>query len=406
MASAAANGGSAAGAPLCREAFRRTATVTTFRVPASRCSDAVKHFRSALFRVPRLRPIVPVDGGMRLVRLAEGQSADSLTDAQRAFLRDVGAELAPESVELGYENMSTDEVLRQVLPSGAEVPSSFETVGHVAHLNLRDELLPHRRAIAQVLLDKNPRLRTVVNKVGAIETEFRTFPMEVLAGDDDLSVEVSESGCRFRFNFRDVYWNSRLHTEHGRVLDCMQRGDVVCDMFCGVGPFAVPAAKRGFDVFANDLNPSSHRHLVENAKINKVQLAHGFRRPDHWRAIHPRCSLSPLPVRGQAPMLQPGRARVRAQAGRGGHAVHAGHHELARSSDRVPRSVGAAPPSRPHSPALTPAAPPDVFRGGWAQARPPPVVHCYGFANPETAERDIREVQRLQPLRRPPLRCA
>lgn len=274
MASAATTGGSAAGAPLCREAFRRTATVATFRVPAPRCSEAVKHFRSSLFRVPKLRPIVPVDGGMRLVRLAEGQSADSLTDAQRAFLRDVGAELAPESIALGYENMSADEVLRQVLPRGADVPSSFETVGHVAHLNLRDDLLPYRHAIAQVLLDKNPGLRTVVNKVGAIETEFRTFRMEVIAGDDDLHVEVSESGCRFRFNFRDVYWNSRLHTEHGRILDRLQPADVVCDMFCGVGPFAVPAAKRGFRVFANDLNPSSHHHLVENAKLNKVCTRH------------------------------------------------------------------------------------------------------------------------------------
>lgn len=46
-----------------------------------------------------------------------------------------------------------------------ELPSSFESVGHIAHLNLRDELLPHKQLIAQVLLDKNPSIRTVVNKV-------------------------------------------------------------------------------------------------------------------------------------------------------------------------------------------------------------------------------------------------
>jgi tRNA G37 N-methylase Trm5 len=44
------------------------------------------------------------------------------------------------------------------------VPSSFETVGHIAHLNLRDELLPYKHLVGQVLLDKNPNIQTVVNK--------------------------------------------------------------------------------------------------------------------------------------------------------------------------------------------------------------------------------------------------
>lgn len=48
-----------------------------------------------------------------------------------------------------------------------DAPSSFETIGHIAHLNLRDEQLPYRHLIAQVLLDKNPHLKTIVNKVSA-----------------------------------------------------------------------------------------------------------------------------------------------------------------------------------------------------------------------------------------------
>ena len=31
-----------------------------------------------------------------------------------------------------------------------EVPSSFETVGHIAHLNLREELLPYKHIVGQV----------------------------------------------------------------------------------------------------------------------------------------------------------------------------------------------------------------------------------------------------------------
>lgn len=41
-------------------------------------------------------------------------------------------------------------------------------------------------------------------------------------------------------------------------------------MFAGVGPFAIPAAKKGCVVHGNDLNPASFKYLVENSKTNRV----------------------------------------------------------------------------------------------------------------------------------------
>jgi tRNA (guanine37-N1)-methyltransferase len=49
-------------------------------------------------------------------------------------------------------------------------------------------------------------------------------------------------------------------------------GEVVCDVFAGVGPFAVPAGKRKVFVLANDLNPYSYSSLLGNIKTNKVPL--------------------------------------------------------------------------------------------------------------------------------------
>ena len=40
--------------------------------------------------------------------------------------------------------------LQRLLPEGLEVPSSFESVGHIAHLNLRTELLPYKHLIGKV----------------------------------------------------------------------------------------------------------------------------------------------------------------------------------------------------------------------------------------------------------------
>ncbi len=116
--------------------------------------------------------------------------------------------------------------------------------------------------------------------------------MEVLAGRPDFNCEVKEHNCRFRFDFSRVYWNSRLQTEHARIVSVVghstpvvvsgvvsgvdsskQSGEVVlCDMFCGIGPFAIPAVKNypNVRVYANDLNPNSYYFLNENAKLNGV----------------------------------------------------------------------------------------------------------------------------------------
>ena len=50
----------------------------------------------------------------------------------------------------------------------------------------------------------------------------------------------------------------------------MEKGQLLADIFCGVGPLAVRAARKGLWVIANDLNPHCHRYLVENCKGNRV----------------------------------------------------------------------------------------------------------------------------------------
>jgi tRNA (guanine37-N1)-methyltransferase len=67
-----------------------------------------------------------------------------------------------------------------------------------------------------------------------------------------------------------VYWNSRLGTEHERLVSMFGRGELIADVFAGVGPFAIPAGRNNCLVLANDLNPSSVEYLTENCRINRV----------------------------------------------------------------------------------------------------------------------------------------
>jgi len=210
----------------------------------------------------------------RLFLLREDIAGDALPEAVRRVLAEHGEiAVTQSSVELNEANFTLEELLRSVVPEPLELPSSYEAVGHIAHLNLRKELLPYKRAIGQAFLAKLSQIKTVVNKLDTIHKVFRTFDMEVLAGEDRFDVELVESGCRFRFDFRRVYWNSRLQVEHLRVVEaCSPATDIVCDMFAGIGPFAIPLAKKGCRVLANDLNPASYESLVANSKLNKVKV--------------------------------------------------------------------------------------------------------------------------------------
>ncbi|KAH8940825.1 hypothetical protein BDL97_14G004800 [Sphagnum fallax] len=186
-------------------------------------------------------------------------------------------ELVKCRLSLAYDYWPTDELLKEILPDGMTVPTAYESVGHIAHLNLREEHLPFRHIIAQVVLDKNkPRIRTVVNKTDAIHSKYRTMQLELLAGNSSLVTTVVEHGLSFRLDLASVYWNSRLATERQRLITSFDPNDIVCDVFAGVGPIAVTAAKKVKYVYANDLNPSAiaylHQNLVANRLTHKVDI--------------------------------------------------------------------------------------------------------------------------------------
>lgn len=91
-----------------------------------------------------------------------------------------------------------------------------------------------------------------------------------MAGEANYEASLKERGVEFKINFEKVYWCSRLQQERDRLLEIMRPGEVLADLFCGVGPLAVRAAKKNLYVIANDLNPFCHEYLVKNSAINKV----------------------------------------------------------------------------------------------------------------------------------------
>ena len=262
-----------------RDAFKTTLRVRAVRVPTRETDAVLRALRGFALDLPKVKAVAKdEDAGGNLVLLCDKVRDATLEgvipeEKLRVVRGRVGGaiEVTEYEVPLSYEYFNAAQVLRKLLPSAVDVPSSFETVGHVAHMNLREEHEEHKYLIGSVILEKNDRLRTVVNKVGNIESEFRVPDWELLAGEPSLVTQVKQHGMTFSLDFGTVYWNSRLETEHKRLVDTFKENEVICDATSGVGPFSVPAAQKGIRCYASDLNPDCSKYLKMNAKENRVK---------------------------------------------------------------------------------------------------------------------------------------
>ncbi|KLJ05908.1 tRNA wybutosine-synthesizing protein 2 [Blastomyces silverae] len=216
--------------------------------------------------------------GRKCLLLREDIKADDAKTWSPTIQRLVEAksvELRPFTLLLDYDYFTYKDIVDSILPNTEleEMPVGFTQVGHVAHFNLREQYLPYRFLLGEILIDKHPQARTVINKTDDVgsHSEFRTFSYEILAGPDDMNVTVHEQDCEYSFDYSKVYWNTRLATEHERMVSKFKRGEAVCDVMAGVGPFSIPAGKKQVFVWANDLNPYGYECLERGVAKNKVR---------------------------------------------------------------------------------------------------------------------------------------
>lgn len=153
------------------------------------------------------------------------------------------------------------------------VPRSMDALGHVAVLEIPEVLAPHAREIGSALLEVHRNIKTVLAKAGPISGTYRTRRFRLIAGSDDTETVHKENGCVFKLNVKQVYFSPRLAHERLHVSNQVVRGEVVTDLFAGVGPFSILIAKRHASVKVNSIDSNRHAfgYMNQNIQINKVK---------------------------------------------------------------------------------------------------------------------------------------
>ena len=175
-----------------------------------------------------------------------------------------------EAVPDEYALVTHDAPVRETQLMPADILGFEPTYERLGDVVLVDEDDPERAArIAAAVMESALPVETVLNRASKVTGEFRTREWDLLAGDGTETVH-REYGCEFALDIADVYFSPRLATERHRVTEQVEAGERLVDMFAGVGPFAIPAAKRGAEIVAVDLNPVAVDYLRENARRNDV----------------------------------------------------------------------------------------------------------------------------------------
>ncbi|KAH1118087.1 hypothetical protein GYH30_047039 [Glycine max] len=104
------------------------------RIPCQHCKLATRILNGYLLDKPRVKPIAedPTCDKNRYLILSDNVHNQDLSDIPKQKLDELKGlceiEIVPYSLTLGYSHWSADHVLKQILPTGVEVPSSFETI--------------------------------------------------------------------------------------------------------------------------------------------------------------------------------------------------------------------------------------------------------------------------------------
>lgn len=145
---------------------------------------------------------------------------------------------------------------------------SFDIIGDIAVIDIPEG--EKKQDIVTALLSRKP-IHTVVQRA-PVNGEFRTRVCQHLGGDQKSETIHTEYGLRFKVDINTVYFNPRLSTERWRIAQKVNPGEIVCDMFCGIGPFSLMIAKyaEAEKIYAIDINPEAIAFLKENIQLNRI----------------------------------------------------------------------------------------------------------------------------------------
>lgn len=150
------------------------------------------------------------------------------------------------------------------------LPGGFEVIGDIAIIHIPEPLDAEKYLIAKVLVSRSKNIKTVLRKTRKINGSQRVAGFEILLGDSTTTIH-RENGCIYHLDIEKTYFSGKLYFERSRIAEMVHDNEDILVLFCGVGPFLIPIAKkRKVNITGLDNNPDACEYLKKNARLNGV----------------------------------------------------------------------------------------------------------------------------------------
>lgn len=149
------------------------------------------------------------------------------------------------------------------------LPKKWEKVGDILILKF-PKGIKEREKILETYADVL-KCKTVLGE-GSIVGEKREPLLQHLYGDKNTETIHIENKIKFKLDVSKIMFSSGNIDERIRMATAGNKGEVVVDMFAGIGYFSVPMAVYSkVNVYAIEINPTAYFYLKENIVLNDVK---------------------------------------------------------------------------------------------------------------------------------------
>ena len=150
------------------------------------------------------------------------------------------------------------------------LPSGWQLIGDIIIVSIPQEIDNRKSDIANALLEMYPRCKSVIQDFG-IDGQFREPIRKNIVGYKTETIH-KEHQCLFKMDVTKIMYSKGNLPERKRMSK-VGSGEVVVDMFAGIGYFSIPMAvhAKPKQIISIELNPVSFGYLCENIKLNHVE---------------------------------------------------------------------------------------------------------------------------------------
>ena len=179
------------------------------------------------------------------------------------------------SLQMGFKDSLKDALKEKLsVEELSQLPRGFQTLGKVMILKLHPKLLEKKNLIGDTCLKLFPSIKSVFLNLGKIRGSFRTpEKIEYIAGENKPIVEHKEHGVHYKFDISKIVFSKGNINERKHLATIVKPGEIIVDMFAGIGYFSLPIAKHSLadKIYSIELNPDAYKFLVNNIKTNHLE---------------------------------------------------------------------------------------------------------------------------------------